>query len=160
MVGLILGLAVAVACAAGAWPRGFDAQLESLEFELRSVVAGEGSPRQRAVEVDELLADFERSLRRGEEVPRIVARLAWLAGAAVAIGLGLYGWRLDAAAAFCASGLGAVVARRAARLRGRQVEAARRDADAVVSEHASELRKVEGAIPVLGRRRPSRRRRG
>lgn len=156
MLGLGLGLGCAALCGALVWPRAFGGELDALRAALEDVRATGESTAVRAAEVDALLADFERSIGHGEDRPVAVARLAWVAGAALAVGFGLSGRLFDAGLAFVGAGLGALLARRALARRRALIATARQEADGFVVALVPELLEVERALPASKRRRSRR----
>jgi len=156
VLGLGLGLGCAALCGALAWPRALGGELDRLRAALEEVRTSGASTAGRAAEVDALLADFERAIVDGDERPVALGRLAWVAGAALAVGFALSGRVVDAGSGFVGAGLGALLARRALVRRRALAATARRDADGLVVALVPELLEVERTLPA-GKRRRSRR---
>jgi hypothetical protein len=158
MVGLLAGAAIAVTCVALA-SMGLPSSrslLSSFDREVEGAFEDAPSELARATLVDEWLADVERRLARGAQLPSVSMRLALLAGAALVVGFGIRRDFLDALLVLPGTFVGLSLAWRSARNRPVKVAHQRAAVDALVAARVPKLIDLPLPSSRLRRRRRHR----
>jgi hypothetical protein len=159
VIGVVLGVvaaagaAVLSSCAVLRVGRQFDAWCEELREEVRQ---SQGE-RERALVIDERLADFERRLQTDSHWPTGAMGVAAAGGLAAVVAALSSAGANDALLALAFTVIGVMAARFGAKAQRQRQGAMRRAADRVVAELAPELLDRELALP---RRRAPRFKRG